>query len=695
MEFYITNEEIEALKFYKGMNYEPINQILVSNSEIDVNLLSDESDKEKNVVSYSKENVKKYIEIIKKVYELMQKKYSSRKDLVIDTFFRGTNISEIERIKNEPYIDRFLSVTNNENIAKEKYSSSWNRPAMLDVKIEKNIPYINVNEILNINDNCTEYIISPFTIIKEINEKQEEGIENSTKVIKRYQITLIKQDLEPLSQDEKNGLFNYVMNNADSIDDRLKDAVNLEKINAENYENIRKLEQLLSKYEIENDKRESQIDFDDIDRINKQLDEIKQECSEIFKQKKDIINFVTNWKRNLILYLMAECKDIEEKYKMSYQTKEEKVEESIIEEYKEQQDKEIENENTNSETNTIANIQTETTEIIEKIDENDKAWRVKKECDENIVAVERLSENIKKLITKQQNHAKIAGNLGTTYSALNNGFEMRKVTENLDILLKNIRLKISSISQEIKEEDVLNDKLENISKVNIQISTLINYLNNPKSSIGIANITRFDEMAIIEENELKRGIFQTVREIMGEAELKKLKDDLNVIEEKSPIEKLMGIFTGKNKLDEIMIEQIEIRQSAIRRTLAQKLSLANNYSIHEIVALMQMFIKENFDDSLILEDVSELEQLDRELRTNFVILDTKIQSIIIEKEGRNLPLEDKKITKREALEIDTYRFLNKYGYDIKKENDVDTKYQDTMANEIARIVEYINSSNIL
>lgn len=689
MDFYITNEEIEALKLYKEMNYEPINRILVSNSEIDVNLLSDESDKKKVEVSYSKENVKKYIDIIKKIYELMQKKYSSQKDMRLSKFYRGTNISEIERIKNEPYIDRFLSVTNDEKIAKERYASDWNRPAMLDIKIESNIPYINVNEILKNGNPDFEYIISPFTIIKEITEKQEENFENTSKTLKRYEISLIKQDLEPLSQDERNGLFNYVMNNADNIENKLEEAIALEKVNLENYENIRKLEQLLSKYEIENEKKESQVDFDDIDRINKQLDEIKLECSEIFKQKKDIINFVTNWKRNLILFLMAECKEIEEKYKVSYQNEEEKANENIIEEYKVQMTA------NNVEVQTVEEPKETAVQVLEKIDENDSNLKVKKECDENIEAVEKLLNNIQKLITKQQNHAKIAGNLGTTYSALNNGFEMRKIAENLDILLKNIKLKVNSIIQEEKEEELLNEKLENISKVNIQINTLLNYLNNPKSSIGIANITRFDEMAIIEENELKRGIYQTVRDTMGEAELKKLKDDLTIIEEKSPIEKLMGIFTGKNKLDEIMVEQIEIRQNAIRKTLSQKLSLANNYSIHEIVALMQMFIRENFDDNLILDDVSDLEQLDRELRSNFVILDTKIESIITEKEGRNLPLENKKITKKEALEIDTYRFLNKYGYDIKKENDADIKYQDTMANEIARIVEYINSSNVL
>lgn len=298
------------------------------------------------------------------------------------------------------------------------------------------------------------------------------------------------------------------------------------------------------------------------------------------------------------------------------------------------------------------------------------------------------------MISKQQNHAKVAGNLGTTYSALNNGFEMKKITEDLSALLKNLKLKVNAIIAENEDEEQLEEKLQKISEINIQISTLFNYLNNPKSSIGVANITRFDEMAIIEENELKKGIYQTVRDVIGEAELKKLKEDLEIIEDKSPLEKLMGIFTGKNKLDEIIVEQIEIRQNAIRKTLSHKLSVASSYSIHEIVAKIRMFINENDDDTLVENEVLDLGELEKELKNNFIISDTKVESIITRRDGNHLPVGSKKLSKRESLEVDTYRFLNKYGYDL-DQKDEEIKYQDTMANEISRIIEYINSSNIL
>ena len=49
----------------------------------------------------------------------------------------------------------------------------------------------------------------------------------------------------------------------------------------------------------------------------------------------------------------------------------------------------------------------------------------------------------------------------------------------------------------------------------------------------------------------------------------------------------------------------------------------------------------------------------------------------------------------EIIEIETYRFLKKYGYDRPRIARDEPKYQDTMASEITRIVEYINSAGII
>ena len=52
-----------------------------------------------------------------------------------------------------------------------------------------------------------------------------------------------------------------------------------------------------------------------------------------------------------------------------------------------------------------------------------------------------------------------------------------------------------------------------------------------------------------------------------------------------------------------------------------------------------------------------------------------------------------KISKKELLEIETYKFLKKYGYDFVNKNE-ELVYNDTMANEINAVIEYIKSSNV-
>ena len=836
IDFNITEDELKALKTYKENNYEAINQLLVSNAENDIALLSSEVENSAVSIVYNRESVIEYLKNIKAIYRLILKYYYGKKQKLSKKIYRGTNLSEIERIKSELFIDRLLSATDNESEAINQYSANWNRPACMNITLNENVPYVFVRDVLKDKKYKNEILIAPFTKIRFIEEVSEKKLERNSKTIKVYNIDLEKQNLDELTDRERNGVYAYILENAYSINRKLEECIRLEKENATNFENIRKLEQLLSKYE--NDIEEKEIsqnytdiereeDIDDIERITKELNELKETSTEMFEIRKEHINFVNLWKRNIAVYMIAECREIEKAFELVYATisevdsedpemddmaepivdaripsreietaeviteeitneaKEESEEvtvendnsEEVVENVEvveneeedipqetaeeehieddskeesaeaekedEEQLSEEEKENAKTEAETIVEnivedltkekvkiqetiveavdvlkkvvdgVKTKTSEVAKKIKKEDfdetkvveivkeeknietnpVVIRVKQECDENIEAVEKLLENIKGLITKQQNHAKIAGNIGATYSALNNAFEMRKVSDTLLELLKNVKLRVEAVCS-LENEDEVVETLENISKKNIEISTLLNYLNNPKIAARNSKATRFDEMAIIEENELKRGIAERIREIRGEAELKKLKDDLEIIEDKSAFSRFIGIFTGQNKLDEFMIDQIEVRQTAIRRTLSNKMSLAYNYSIHELMAEIAMFIEDNDDDELIQGDVSELKAMADELRRNFVILETKVQSIVYDRNGRDLPVASKRLSRMETIEIETYRFLKKYGYDVAGYRRDEPKYQDTMANEIARIVEYVNSASI-
>lgn len=698
-----TNEELDSLKKYINKDYLAINQMLISNCETDIALLSEYEENKSVFLSYNKENVIENLKTIKLLYKLILKQYykeTKRKEVV----FRGTNLAEIDRLKNEIFIDKPLIATDNATLAENNYAANWNRPVCMNIKLSNDIPYIYVDEVLENYEKTNTIVIAPFTKIKNVSLEEEVKLEKNSKLLKKYNLEIEKQELDKLTDDERNGLYDYILSNTYSINQRLEECIRLEKENSLNFENIRKLEQLLAKYENNNEDSEidedsiNEKDYDDIERISKELEELKNLSTNMFEIKKQNIEFVNMWKRNIAVYLIAECREIENLFvDMNLPSKETEIVKKV-------EDSKDKKENISQETKVLQIEEQEKQNTIDFVlsnlknkslnDEENVYTRVKIESLENIQAGEKLIEDIKNLITKQQNHAKIAGNMGATYSALNNAFDMKKAAEALLELLQNINLKVEAILGD-GENKTNERKLEKISKVNIEISTLINYLNNPKIAVRNSKVTRFEEMAIIEENELKRRIAEKIRDIRGEAELKKLKDDLEIIEEKSAFKRIIGMITGQNKLDEFMIEQIEIRQRAIRKTLSKKLSLAYNYSIHELMAEITMFVNENEDDELVEDDVIDLKALAEELRRNYIILESKVQSIIEEKEGKNLPVDDRHISKMDAIEIETYRFLNKYGYDLDSFQTEEPKYQDTMANEIIRIIEYINSSGIL
>ncbi len=873
----LTNEELNALKEYLDEDYKAINQMLITDSETDVALLSGDSVNKGIHISYSRSYIIEYLKNIKLIYKLILKQYYTKAYKRDITVYRGTNLLEVETFKNDLFVDRFLTATTQSFDAENKYSVDWNRPACMNITLDKNVPFIYISDVLE--DKEDEVLISPFTKIKDIVEDTEKKSSQNSKTVKIYNVKLEKQELEELTDRERNGLYDFILENAYSIERKIEECIELEEDNIINFENIRKLEQLLNKYENNDEQNDEEAENineveDDVLRISKELEELKQKSNELFEKRKQNIEFINNWKRNIAVYMMAECKEIEkrfedvelpkfkhemisdnksllekdleeaekvlkfegsdlaskpeildknvlsivnldegrlkemdknvdielnqeapdkilndakfednvsdeelvekepEKEKIDEQeldkeqtkkfqfceeninetssSKEDKLEKdelninSLDKDYinknnlekghilaqelikdelvKEELEKirkdrdnftpEIEDNDKTTEENIDKDCELSTDENVtqeikiendvnleseiekEEEDKDSISYIAKSGCEENIEAVTKLLEDISLLIAKQQNHAKVAGSMEVSYSALNNAFEMRNAAEKLLELLEATKEKVKTLTEKNLNARI-QDRLERISKNNIEISTLINYLNNPKIATRNTQITRFDEMAIIEENELKRCIAERIRNIRGEAELKKLKDDLEIIEDKGNLSRFFGIFTGQNKLDDFMIEQIEVRRTAIRKTLSKKMSLVHNYSIHELVAEIEMFVAENEDDELVENDVLDLKSIEEELKRNYVVLQSKVDSIVEEKEGRNLPIKDRRISKREIIEIETYRFLNKYGYDGNYlYGEQEPTYQDTMVSEINRIIEYVNSSDI-
>ena len=758
MKFEYTKDELNILEQYRKERYESVNQLLLSNCEDDLSMLSEKASKSIKDIPYDRMGVIENINYIKILYRLCMKYYYNEKNKE-EEFYRGTNMVEIDRLTREPFIDTFLSASKNMKDAEENYAKKWDKPALLRITLDEEVPFIDVDKVLGEDSSTNVIIISPFTKIKTIEEDKTIDVKD-TSLYMAYHVVLEKQNLEDLTEVERKGLYNYILENSYSIKRKLEECINLDNENSSNYEKIRKLEELRSEYEAELDEKGTfqNFDYDDkselseqINNIDEELDALKEITQKVFNVKKDNISFVNMWKRDIAVYLIAECKEIEKEFmneNPEFYTKEEldeieekneiqrqeentidknvervsldenlemvssipiveamdeKAESESAKEDRDNSDEEPVSDKEDSEENVEENAEeneldeSPAVEEVQESDEDDDPSeihkRVKAESKENVDLLQKLLHNIENLISKQQSYARIAGNMDTNYSALNNAFDMRKTAEALDGQVKKIYEKVKDICSKGDNEKI-DLELELISKTNIEIGTLLNYLNNPRILSKNSKATRFDELAIIEENALKKGIAEKIQYIRGEAELKKLDDDQEIIMERSGIQKFLGIFTGQNKLDEEMIRQIGIRKETIRKKLSSKLRLTDNYSIHELMAEIVMFVNENEDDYLVTKEVFELKSIAAELRKNYVILESRVQEIIQNRNGQNLPA-GKKMSKIDVIEADTYKFLKKYKYDVLPSDEPEPVYQDTMANEIARIVDYVNTSKII
>ncbi len=654
MESKVTKEELNVINTYQMEENAMAHRLFFGHAENDILFLFQKED----TILYTKEELTSSIDQIKTMYTAIVKNFYTNQERENCTIYKATNIGEIDKLKRNSFVNDFFMAVSDREKAQSENVANLSRPVMLHFVLGEEIPY------LHLANGTT--LVAPFTQVKKIEEIPDDSEEPV--FFPTYQLELELQETEILSEDEKTQLYENILENIDSVNQKLKACVKWDDENAMHYENIRKLEQLLANhhftmeqenYEQDTTEADKQSDLEDIARINGELTSLKDKTTQICQMRKENANFITDWKMDLITYLKDEFRQIREKYNTPNR-QEEQAKEMTTEEAEETPEKELDP--------TIAFL--------------------KSEISENIAIVGTLLTNIKNLIAKQQNHARIAEAIDSNYKALNNAFEMKNFAEELDSLLKAISSKIDIMSPKKDKE-----ALEKISGTNLQVNILLNYLNNAKAGIS-KRITRFDEISIIEENELKKEIAETIKDIRCEAELRKLRDDAEIIEEKSAFKKFIGRFTGRNKLDETMLDQIQIRQNAIKKTFKTKMPLSYNYSIHELIAEIQMFVKENAQDELIAEEVSYLRRVEKILKKNFVIIDSKVLSIIDQKTGKNLPITTKKITKKELLEIDTYRFLNRYGYD--RVNEIkEPEYQDTLANEIKRIVEYIKTSGII
>ena len=332
-------EDKELINKFQKFSFNSINHLLTTDAELDISYMieamdSEDIDVESLGLDFSRTTTEDNIEIIKKIYDIMLKQYFDRKVRKNWSFITVMTIDEVNKIKNEMYIDKFLLVTKDRKKAEKKYAKEISVPVILNVFGSKDLPYLDMNAILEDKADENEVLISPFTKVSSI-EKASDITLNSGKVAKVYNVYLDKQEFTELTDEELNDLYNYINENADSVNFKMKKCLSVEKENAENYSQIRKLEYAVSSKEsnldIDEDKPESVLSDEEKELVDlkKQLDSLKEETSNLFEKRKRDSEFISKWKRTVVVYLMAECKRIDDIYKAKESIKDEIAENKL------------------------------------------------------------------------------------------------------------------------------------------------------------------------------------------------------------------------------------------------------------------------------------------------------------------------------------------------------------------------------
>ena len=244
MMFKFTEEDIEIIEDYRENSKLMVNQLLINNGELDVALLRDKTE-DMQPFSYDRESVRVALEKLIRIYEIMLK-YFYAKERKPWTLAYNTTVSETERLKNEIYIDYFLHATSKQEDVEAYIETEL--PAIMNFVGDVDVPYLNIDEVLEIETDMPEMLIAPFTKIKDFKDIKLIKLDDGRR-LPIYSITLEKQDLQELTEQEKDAVYNYILTSADVVDQKLKECADYDKNNFENNENIRKLEQLLAKYE--------------------------------------------------------------------------------------------------------------------------------------------------------------------------------------------------------------------------------------------------------------------------------------------------------------------------------------------------------------------------------------------------------------------------------------------------------------
>ena len=270
------------------------------------------------------------------------------------------------------------------------------------------------------------------------------------------------------------------------------------------------------------------------------------------------------------------------------------------------------------------------------IDETEKVklFELEKILRTNKNKSDKMVEDIADLIKKQQKYAKIGAETNSKYSSLIDGFKIKQEAEKLKKIL-------TDMYSEFKEYyfNKLNKKIPNLEyerklpkilEIAEKVEVFLNYIYNPKNAKQRTDLNRFDELILIEENEIKRKITKEVDAIIANANLIIIDEEIDSIETKRVLEKIFDMIIGKRKKDKERVLKLEELAEEVDAKLRQTYTINRNYKIHDVLAKIMIFKSENLGDSLVKELVDKITVIEKAIAKNFVISEEKVLNKIEE-----------------------------------------------------------------
>lgn len=234
---------------------------------------------------------------------------------------------------------------------------------------------------------------------------------------------------------------------------------------------------------------------------------------------------------------------------------------------------------------------------------------------------------------------------------------------------------INEFRQEYIKDAILVQKLKTVNYKMNEIATILN--------------EDFSGIEYLQENSIKKGIYDKFESIKADVDYKKIEDEYIEIANIGFFKRIFDSLTGRKyhnmeKMENLISIMNSIQHKKDSIQFGSEPNEFSKYSIHKLLGAMQIFMDENTQNPDFVDkygmQIEEIGKLKNGIETNFAIDPNKIEEYIKEKNKCKLPMalkDNKKFNckdiigkffgqKREEefsdMKADTDEFLEKNGY---------------------------------